>query len=99
MSILSVVQYVYHLLFPMLIFVMVHMELRNTVVMYSGSYDIGYAIPSLYHVCMDFNEGFTHSKKERERLFRNENSAVSSHSQTFLPCVSPIFHTEGLGMR
>ena len=38
---------------------MVHMELRSTVVMYFGSYDIEYAIPSLYHVCMDFNEGFT----------------------------------------
>ena len=45
---------------------MVHMELRSTVVMYFGSYDIGYAIPSLYHVCMDFNEGFTHTQ-ERER--------------------------------
>lgn len=65
MSILSVVQYVYHLLFPMLIFVMVHMELRSTVVMYFGSYDIGYAIPSLYHVCMDFNEGFTQRERER----------------------------------
>ena len=40
-------------------FVMVHMELRSTVVMYFGSYDIGYAIPSLYHVCMDFNEGLS----------------------------------------
>ena len=66
MSILSVVQYVYHLLFLMLIFVMVHMELRSTVVMYFGSYDIGYAIPSLYHVCMDFNEGFTRVRRERE---------------------------------
>ena len=33
------------------------------------------------------------------RLFSNENGAVSSHSQTFLPCISPIFHNEGLGMR
>ena len=41
-------------------FVMDHMELRSTVVMYFGSYDIGYAIPSLYHVCMDLNEGFHH---------------------------------------
>ena len=48
----------------MLIFVMVHMELRSTVVMYFGSYDIGYAIPSLYHVCMDFNEGFYTQKSE-----------------------------------
>ena len=32
-------------------FVMVHMELRSTVVMYFGSYDIGHAILSLYHVC------------------------------------------------
>ena len=37
-------------------FVMVHMDLHSTVVMYFGSYDIGYAISSLY---MDFNEGFT----------------------------------------
>ena len=60
MSILSVVQFVYHLLISILVFVMVHMELYSTVVMYFGSYDIGYVIPSLYHVCMDFNEGFTH---------------------------------------
>ena len=40
----------------------VHMELRSTVVMYFGSYDIGHAVPSLYHVCMGFNEGFTHSE-------------------------------------
>ena len=46
---------------------MVHMELRSTVVMYFGSYDIGYAIPSLYHVCMDFNEGFYTRERERER--------------------------------
>ena len=31
-------------------FVMVYMELHSTVVMYFGSYDIGCAIPSLYHV-------------------------------------------------
>ena len=67
MSILSVVQYGYHLLFPILVFVMVHMELRSKVVMYFGSYDIGYAIPSLYHACMYFNEGFTHRERERER--------------------------------
>ena len=35
-------------------FVMVHMELRSTVVMYFGSYDIG-------HVRMDFNEGFSYT--------------------------------------
>ena len=40
---------------------------HGIVVMYFGSYDIGYAIPSLYHVCMDFNEGFTHERaRERE---------------------------------
>ena len=33
--------------------------------MYFGSYDIGYAIPSLYHVYMDFNEGFTHTRERR----------------------------------
>ena len=43
------------------------MELCSTVVMYFGSYDIGYTISSLYRVCMDFNEGFTHGERERER--------------------------------
>ena len=40
---------------------MVHMELCSTVIMYFGSYDNGYAIPSLYRVCMHFNESFTHT--------------------------------------
>ena len=33
-----------------LTFVMVHMKLHSTVVMYFGSYDIGYAIPPYTHV-------------------------------------------------
>ena len=64
--------------YDFLSFVMVHMELHSTVVMYFGSYDIGYAIPSLYHVCMDLNEGFNNKReRERERERKRERSVYS----------------------